>query len=289
MEWTFDDQLERNHAVHSSLDLRVQHVLRQEIQNMIRFCDAKGGAGIILDITSGEILAMVSLPDFDPNHNKKNLPELNATVSGRYEMGSTFKIFTVASALESGLLDLDRHFEVTPIKIDDHDITDINPQEEGPLTIREIFIKSLNTGAARIGEFLGDQHHQEFLARLRLLDTVSINDPDSQEQRETWGRAKLMTIAYGYGLAVSPLQLVNAVATVINGGFFRPPTLLKIDAPVQQDKPEDKRVLRAETSQALRQLMRENVDSQEGTGSEGKHRTLSSQWENRNDRQISRR
>jgi cell division protein FtsI (penicillin-binding protein 3) len=226
---------------------------------------AAGASAIILNVRNGELLGMVSLPDFDPNERSSAAPEamFNRNTLGVYEMGSTFKIFTVAAALETGVATLNDSYDVRrPIRIARFVINDYKPRNRA-LTVPEIFIYSSNIGSAKLALDIGTARQQDFLARLGLLRPAQIELPEvGAPMRPTpWREINTMTIAYGHGIAVSPLQLASAVAGIVNDGMQSRTTIRR--------RPEGtaapgRRVVTAQTSRAMRSLMREVV--KRGTG-----------------------
>ena len=247
-----------------SLDIRVQHILADEIGKAMRRFQAIGGAGVVMDAASGEVLGLVSLPDFDPSRPGAAKPEamFNRATLGIYEMGSTFKIFTIAMALESGTATIESVYDASkPIRIARYLIKDYKPKNRW-LSVPEILMYSSNIGAAKMAIELGASLQQTYLSKLGLLDQPALELPEigSPLSPEPWREINLMTIAYGHGLAVSPVQLANAVAAVVNGGIASPATLLDhAGAPA-----EGIRVFSAKTSEQMRRLLRLVVDT--GTG-----------------------
>lgn len=266
IEKSFDEALRsRSDPLKLSMDIRVQHILADEIgKAMMRF-RAIGGAGVVMDAVNGEILGLVSLPDFDPSWPGVASADamFNRATLGIYEMGSTFKIFTTAMALESGTATIDSTYDASkPIHIARFQIKDHKPKNRR-LSVPEILMYSSNIGAAKMAIELGTTLQQTYLSKLGLLDQPSLELPEigSPLMPEPWRQINLMTIAYGHGLAVSPVQLTSAVSTVINGGIASPATILdQANAPV-----EGIRVFSSETSEKMRRLLRLVVDT--GTAS----------------------
>ena len=248
-----------------SLDLRVQSLLHQELSAAVDRFRALGGAGLVLDAQTGEVLAMVSLPDFDPNFSRRAVGEarFNRASKGVYEMGSTFKLFTVAMALDSGTVSLTDGYDASkPLRAARFSITDYHGKNRW-LSVPEILVYSSNIGAAKMAIDVGTAVQRDYLSRLGLLSPPDIELPEvgTPLVPQRWRDINTMTIGYGHGIAVSPLQVAAGVATVVNGGIARSPTLLRKDGarPVA-----GKRVLAAETSRQVRRLMRLVVSR--GTG-----------------------
>ena len=271
MERGFDEVLrDRHKPVELSLDVRLQYILRDEISRQIADFNAEGGMGIIMDVNTGEVLAMVSLPDFDPNNPPaatpgaaSQSPTFNRATLGIYEMGSTFKIFNTAMALESHTATLASSYDATyPLKIGRFTIHDDHPQHRW-LTVPEIFIYSSNIGSARMAVEAGTDRQKEFLGRLGLLKTPVFELPElgAPLVPAPWHTVNTMTVAFGHGISVSPLQMATAVSAVVNGGVLHPATLIKRPAGYA---PSGQQVLSAKTSAEMRRLLRLVVE--QGTG-----------------------
>ncbi len=265
VESHFDRALRgRTRALRLSVDIRIQAMLRDELSKAMHEFDARGAAGLVLDVRSGEVLAMVSLPDFDPNipASARGGRAFNNVTKAVYEMGSTFKLFTVAMALDGGTVSLRDGYDASrPIHVARFTITDFHGKNRW-LSVPEILVYSSNIGAAKMALDVGTRAQRAFLRRLGLLDAAAIELPEVGVplMPARWRDINTMTIAYGHGLAVSPLQLAAAVATLVNGGIRRPPTLIRHEGgPIS-----GRRVLSPKTSRQMRALMRLVV--QRGTG-----------------------
>ena len=268
IERSFDDLLQGGERpLQLSIDVRVQHILHEELSRAIADFTAIGGAGIVLDLKSGEVLALVSLPDFDPAQvgEASEDARFDRATLGLYEMGSTFKIFNTAIALDSGTATLADGFDATkPIRIGGYSINDYKGKHRF-LTIPEIFTYSSNIGSAKMADLFGPELQQAYLKRFGLLDKSPIELPDVgapfYPSQKNWKRINTMTISYGHGISVDAIQLITAVGGIVNDGILREPTVLKREP---GEVPEGTRVVTAQTSQQLRQLMRLVV--QIGTG-----------------------
>lgn len=266
IERYFDEALRtRDEALALALDVRAQHALQDELALAKRRHRAIGAAGIVLDARTGEVVAMASLPDFDPNrpHGIDDDALFNRTTLGVYEMGSTFKIFNTAMALDGGVATLASGYDAThPIRISRYAIRDYHAKRRR-LSVPEIFVYSSNIGSAKMALAAGGERQRAFLGRLGLLRRPEIELPEIglPLAPARWGEVSVMTIAFGHGLAVSPLQLVAGVAAVVNGGVLRPPTLIR--RPAGRPVPGT-RILSAATSDKMRRLMRLVV--RHGTG-----------------------
>jgi cell division protein FtsI (penicillin-binding protein 3) len=253
-------------AVTLTLDLGVQHVVREELQNAMRIYRAKGAAGIVVDVNTGEILSMVSLPDYDSNRREQALDKerANRFTAGVYEMGSVFKVFTVAGALDAGTVTMRGGYDATsPIRIGRFSIGDFHGKKRW-LSTPEIFIYSSNIGTAKMAVDLGIERHRAFLSRLGLLNRMrtELGHTAFPLVPANWQTVNTMTIAFGHGISVTPLQFVAASLPLFNGGMAVTPTLLPRSA--QEAQASAERVLKKSTSDQMTALMRLNV--QKGTG-----------------------
>lgn len=265
VERGLDEQLRKGQAAQLSVDARLQFILREETAKAVSDFNAIGGMGIIMDVRSGEVLALVSLPDFDPNDPGSATPEttFNRATLGAYEMGSVFKIFTVAMALDDRVTTLEGGYDATnPIHIGRFTIHDDHAQRRW-LAVPEIFEYSSNIGAAKMALDVGGERQRDFLGRLGLLSEprFELKEIATPLVPSVWRPINTMTIGFGHGISVSPLQLATAVCAVANGGILHRATLLKAR---DGDADGGTRVLRTETSVEMRKLLRLVVEH--GTG-----------------------
>ena len=254
------DRLQR--PVQLALDLRVQFALRDELIAAREKFKAKASSGVIVNVNTGEIVALVSEPDYDPNNPREaNDPtRINRLTTGVYEMGSSFKSFTLAMALDSGKVTLDSKFDARgDLHYGKFTIHDYHAQHR-ILSVPEIFTYSSNIGTARMALSLGVDYHKAFLKKLGQLDRLRTELPESAEPLvpKNWGELNTVTIAFGQGLSVAPLQAVMGIAALVNGGKLIPPTFLKRDQ-AEADRLAT-RVIKPETSDKMRYLMRLNVE-----------------------------
>ncbi|MGD2025788.1 MAG: penicillin-binding protein 2 [Methyloceanibacter sp.] len=244
-----------------SLDVGVQHVLREELVNAISLYKAKAASGIVMDVHTGEIVALASLPDFDPHRRQEALDKnrINRIGFGVYELGSIFKAFTVAGVLDSGLANLNSVYDATsPIYFGRFSINDFHGKRR-PLTVAESFIYSSNIASAKMAMHMGVPAHRAFLKKLGFLDPVltELGPSAAPIVPKNWKKLNTMTIAFGHGLSVTPLQLATATLPLVNGGHAIPPTFLPRTR--EEAMTVSTRVVSAETSAAVVKLMRENV------------------------------
>lgn len=250
-----------------SIDSRVQAALEAELGAAMAKHSAEGGSGIVLDVHTGELIALASFPTFNPNAAGKYAPDsqFNRATMGVYELGSTFKPITVAAAMEAGVVtSMSKTYDASaPIPIGRFRIKDDHAQNR-PLNIPETLVHSSNIVTAKIADEMGAERMKAAFRALGFHEPAHIELPEKSDTLfpSEWGRARVLTTGYGHGIAVTPLHLASAYAALVNGGIWRPATLLKTDNP-----PKGRRVYSEETSRRMRQLLRLIVT--EGTGKRG--------------------
>ncbi len=254
------DRLQK--PVELAVDLRVEHALRDELMKAKEKYKAKAASGLISNVKTGEIVAMVSLPDFDPNNPREvhDPDRINRLTTGVYEMGSTFKTLTLAMALDSGKVNLGTLYDTRyPLSYGKFKIHDTHPLPR-PITLSEVFTFSSNIGAAKIALGQGVEAHKAFLKKVGQLDRLRTELPESASPivPKRWGELNTITIAFGHGMAVAPLQAVMGINAMINGGNLIPPTFLKRTE--EEALAIGKRVIRKETSDKVRYMMRLNAE-----------------------------
>jgi cell division protein FtsI (penicillin-binding protein 3) len=263
------DPAQRGTPVALSIDARVQGVMETELGAAMAKFSAIGAAGIVLDIQTGEVIAMTSLPQLNPNKPGRDadVAGFNRATLGVYELGSTFKPFTVAMAMDSGIIKSFGQMYNCPRALPvggRFTITDTHPFGRAA-SVAEIMKESSNIGTAQIAAQVGSARQQEFLRKMGFLEPVSI---ELNERGRTltpganWGDIATMTVGYGHGIAVTPLHLATGYATLFNGGVWRPATLIKTDS--HHPVPQGRRVFTEETSYRMRALLRLVVT--DGTG-----------------------
>ncbi len=243
-----------------SIDLRVQHVVEDELSKAIEEFSAIGGTGLVMDVATGEVLAMVSLPDYDPNHisDEPEQNRFNRATLGVYEMGSTFKAFNTAMALDGGVSVNDRFDARAPIKIGRFTIKDYHPMGRA-LSVEEIFEHSSNIGSANMARKFGAEYQKAFLKSLGQLDPMPLELPERGAPLwpSNWSEVSMLTISFGHGIAVSPMHVITGVSALANGGTFVEPTMLMRDpnAPLPAH-----RIVSERTSEKMNQLFRMVVE-----------------------------
>ena len=278
VENVFDDML-RDPANNGaplvlSLDMTVQAVAEEVLSGGMQLMNAKGAAGVLMDVHTGEIISLVSLPDFDPNERPRALlegdqsdsPLFNRAVQGVYELGSTYKLFALAQAMNDGLINANTMIDTQgPMQWGRFKIRDFH--DYGPqLTTTDVLVKSSNIGTARIALMFGGTRQREFLAGLGLTEPSPVEILEASGSQPllppNWSDLSTMTISYGHGISASPMHLAAAYASVVNGGTRVTPTLLRQDTP--QRGP---RVVSEEVSRISRDMLRQVVTR--GTASFG--------------------
>ncbi len=266
VEKRFDETLRKGQPLRLSVDVRLQRFLEQEMARaMLRF-SAIGATAVVMDAKSGELLALASLPGYDPNRHKtiSNEALFNRSTLGVYEQGSTFKIFNTAMVLDTGRFSTMSVFDASqPIKIDRFTINDYHGQNRA-MTVSDIFKYSSNIGSARMALEVGVEGQRAFFDKLGMLKPVPVELPEVAQPLfpRHWRKINLLTIAFGHGMSVTPLHVVTGTAALLNGGIYYPPTLVRRTAAGHAEA--GKRVISERTSRQMRDLFRLVVA--EGTG-----------------------
>jgi len=261
VERFFDQRLrDDTEPLRLSIDVRVQAVVRDELSQAMTEFQAIGACGIVMDTRTGEVLAMVSLPDYDANDvgHALNEEKFNRAVTGMYEPGSTFKLQTAAMALDSGAAQIWNTFDASqPIHIGRFTITDFEGKHRW-LYLPEVIAYSSNLGAAHIAMTVGTERQRAWLKRMGMFGRIGIELPEAGlpivPSVAAWKEVTTMTIGFGHGIAVSPLHVVRGTATVANGGILLRPTILA--RPADLPPPQGERVMQQSTSDTIRKLMR---------------------------------
>lgn len=266
LEERLSDPDQRGAPVALSLDVRVQGALEDELRRGMLATNAIGAAGIVLDVDTGEVMAMASLPEFDPNvagaSGAKNV--FNRVTNGVYELGSTFKPISVAAAMDAGVVrDLGKQWNAAPVPVGRRTIKDSHPLGAS-LNVPQALVHSSNTVTARVGDALGPERMRRAMIDLGMNTRPFIELPAKGRPiwpAGKWSRVTNMTVSFGHGLSVTPLHLASAYAAMVNGGIWRPSTLMKLDP---ADVPRGRRVFKESTSSRMRQMLR--MISLYGTG-----------------------
>jgi len=258
----------RTEPAQMSIDIRVQAAVIDELAKAIEKFKAIAGGGIVMDINTGEVLSLVSLPDFNPNQEKKAFTkdQQNRMTSGVYELGSVIKAITFAMAIDYGTATLESSFDTRfPLVIGSARIHDFHPQNR-PLTLAEVFTNSSNIGTAKMALEVGIEHHQEFLRRVGMFDKLQTELPEAARPLlpKRWSKLVTATAAFGHGFAVQPLQGAAVVAGLLNGGHMITPSFLRRSE--EEAMAMATSIVKPSTSETLRYLFRLNATE----GSAGK-------------------
>ncbi len=279
IEKTFDKELRDpangGKALQLSLDLTIQAATERVLYGGMKLMNAKGAASVLMDVHTGEVISLVSLPDFDPNNRPRALTEgdqsdsplFNRAVQGVYELGSTFKIFAVAQAMELGLVNPDTIIDTKPpFRVGGYSIGEFRNKNYGKLSVADIIVKSSNRGTGRMAVEIGPKRQQEFLKALGLFEPVPLEMVEAAGGKPLiptrWTDLSAVTISYGHGLSSTPLHLAAGYAAIANGGTVVTPTLLK-----QTGRQHGKRVMREDVAAAARHMLRRVVSDPKGTAS----------------------
>ena len=251
-----------------TLDSDIQFLVRKELMRFNNVFQSKGSAAILMNIHNGNILSLVSLPDFDPNkrENIKDKNYINKITKGVYELGSVFKTFTLAAALDENLIEVDTKFIdlEKSINCGNNTIREYDKKIPKDLTAEEILIRSGNIGSVRIGQKIGVEKFKDFLTKINVINKIEFDiDEIGIPISFKWGKCKLATTSFGHGITTTPLQLAKGYAIVTNGGFDVNPTIIK-------EKSEKlikykKRIIRENVSKKINPILRKIVTTKEGT------------------------
>ena len=268
IEKSFDDRLkQKKEPLKLTVDTDVQFLVREQLIKFNTIFRSKGAAAILMNVNNGEIISMVSYPDFDLNKREKivDLDFINRATKGVYELGSVFKTFTVAAGLDQNLIDVDTEFLDLPksIRCAGQPIGEYSDNIPSDLTVEEILIRSGNIGSVRIGQKLEIEKLKSFLEKVGVLNKIDFDIEEvGQPHPFKWGKCKLATVSFGHGITTTPLQLAKGYSIITNGGFDIKPTLIKRD----EDNIKNKnRVIKEGISEKLNLILRKIVTNKEGT------------------------
>ena len=268
IEKYFDKELKNkelsNLPFQLTLDTNIQHLVSKELNEALTTFEATGGAALLMDIENGEILSLVSLPDFDINlrADVRDRKYINKITKGVYELGSIFKTFTVAIGLESGLITPETIIKNIPksIKCSKYSISDIKEFPKD-LTVEDILIRSSNIGTVLIAKKIGEKKYKKFIDDTKLLQIPDIQlEEVGKPINFNWNKCKLETVSYGHGITTTPLQATSIYASLANGGKLIKPTLVK-----EENKKNNIRLVSEKTSKKINKILRKVVTKDEGT------------------------
>ena len=249
-----------------TLDTTIQHIIAKELENSLDVFKATGGGALLMDVENGEILSLVSLPNFDIN-TRANLTDekyMNKITKGVYELGSIFKTFTIALALEDEVVEPHTIIKKIPrsIKCSKHEISDIKEFPEN-LSVEDILIRSSNIGTLMIARRVGEEKFKKFISDTKLLKSPEIQLEElGNPLKFDWNKCKLETISYGHGITTTPLQAVSVYAALVNGGKIIKPSLIK-----RNKKENHVDLISKKTSEKINKILRKVVTDKEGTAS----------------------
>ena len=252
------------HPLELTLDTNIQHLISKELRKSLKTFNATGGGAVLMDVENGEILSLVSLPDFDINlrTDLREKKYINKITKGVYELGSIFKTFTIAIAIENDLVTSQTIIKNIPrtIKCSRHNISDIK-QFPKNLSVEDILIRSSNIGTLMIAKKIGEKKYKEFLEASHLLKNPDIQlEEVGYPVKFNWNKCKLETVSYGHGITTTPLQATAVYASLVNGGKIVKPSLLK-----KKSKKDFGRLISEKTSNDINKILRKVVSEEEGT------------------------
>ena len=266
LEKSLDEELKKlKKKIQLTLDTNIQFLIRNELIKFERIFQSKGSAALLMNINSGEILSLVSLPDFNINKRKEIIDEkfINRITKGVYELGSIFKTFTIAGALNEKIIETNTIFEDLPksIKCAGRKISEYDVDIPSTLTTEQILIRSGNIGSVRIAQKMGIEKTKNFLNSLNLLSSIDFDlDEMGKPLPLKWGKCKLATVSFGHGISTTPLQVATAYAIISNGGYKIKPTLLKKEIKIKKEQ-----ILNKDVSNNINSILRKIVSTKEGT------------------------
>ena len=249
-----------------TLDSNIQYIIYKELKDSIKTFNATGAAALLMDVTNGDVISLVSLPNFNINHREsiKEKKYINKITKGVYELGSIFKTFTVALALDNKLVKAETVIKNIPkkIKCSLYEIADMKDHPKN-LTVEEILIRSSNVGSVILARKIGEDKFRNFIREAGLINSPTIElEEVGTPHKFDWNKCKIETISFGHGITTTPLQATALYASVVNGGNLITPSLVK-----DSKSPEKKKIISSETSKKLTNILRKVVNSEKGTAS----------------------
>ena len=233
LEKSLDEKLKNSKdPIQLTVDKDIQYLIRNELLKFNKIFSTKGSSAILMDVNNGEIISLISLPDFDPNERKeiKDVKFINRATKGVYELGSVFKTFTLAAAFDEKLVEPITEFVDLPKSLPcaGFNIREYDEKMPSTLSAEQILIRSGNIGSVRIGQLVGIEKFKSFLFKIGILGKIEFDiDEIGRPLEFNWGKCKLATASYGHGITTTLLQLVKAYSIIVNGGYNVNPTLIK--------------------------------------------------------------
>ena len=268
LEKSLDEDLKNiKEPIKLTVDKDIQFLIRDELIKFNKIFNTKGSAAILMDVNNGEILSLVSLPDFDPNKREKisDVNFINRATKGVYEFGSVFKTFTLAAAFDENIIEAKTEFVDLPKSLTcaGFIIREYDNKIPSNLTAEQILIRSGNIGSVRIGQKIGEEKFRSFLAKLGVLEEINFDIEEvGKPIKFNWGKCPLATAAFGHGITTTLLQLAKAYSIIVNGGYDIKPSLIKKNINLQK-----KRILNQNLSEKILPILRKIVTTKEGTAS----------------------
>ena len=270
VEKYFDRELKNKNLINQplvlTLDSNIQHIINQELNEAIKTFKATGGGALLMDVNTGDIISLVSLPNFNINQrsNIKDEKFINKITKGVYELGSIFKTFTVALALDHEFVETETIIEGIPKKIrcSIHEITDMKEHPKD-LSVEEILIRSSNVGSVVLAKKIGEKNYKDFIKKTELINNPKIElEEVGVPHQLMWNKCKLETISFGHGITTTPLQVTALYAAINNGGRLIVPSLIK-----ERKIEKSKKIISSDTSKKINKILRKVVNSEYGTAS----------------------
>ena len=268
LEKSLDEKLKKNKdKIQLTVDKNIQFLIRNELIKYNEIFRAKGSAAVLMDVNTGDIISLVSLPDFDPNERTSisDVNYINRATKGVYELGSVFKTFTLAAGFHEGVIEPNTEFKnlEKSINCGKNTISEYDEKIPSDLTAEQILIRSGNIGSVRIAQEVGLDRFKSFLNKLSLINPIKFDiDEVGMPVSFKWGKCKLATVSYGHGITTTIIQLANAYSIIVNGGFKINPTLIK-----KKSKVKNKKILNNDVSKKINPILRKIVTTKEGTAS----------------------
>ena len=268
LEKSLDEKLKSSsNSIELSVDKDIQYLIRIELLRFNKIFNTKGSAAILMKVDNGEILSLVSLPDFDPNERKEisDINFINRASKGVYEFGSIFKTFTLAAALNDGIIESKTEFVDLPKSLTcaGFPIREYDNEIPSNLTAEQILVRSGNVGSVRIGQKVGEERLKLFLSTIGVLDEIKFDIEEvGKPIKFNWGKCPLATASFGHGITTTLLQIAKAYSIIVNGGYLINPTLLKVN-----EKLKKERIINEDVSKKILPILRKVVATKEGTAS----------------------
>ena len=270
VEKYFDRELKdinlKDKPLQLTLDSNIQYLINKELNNAVKIFDATGGAALLIDVNNGDVISLVSLPNFNINQRESisDKKYINKITKGVYELGSIFKTFTVALALENKIVNTKTLIKNIPkkIKCSIHEITDMKEHPKD-LSVEEILVRSSNVGSVILAKKIGEDRFKEFIKKTSLTKSPEIElEEVGSPHKLSWNKCKIETISFGHGITTTPLQATALYASMTNGGNLIIPSLIKL-----RKRPETRKIISQDTSKELRDILRKVVTDEKGTAS----------------------